>query len=148
MSALWKKGLLSAFKGNGGLTVIIYYCITIIANIAAVIVFSDRINITSISALPLSLIALMIFQALVFKHEKSEEDFRTAYGSNLTPNEERTLLCLNSISLLAAVPFMIPFIVFFSSPVKLISILVYIVGLIGGSVAYRIKNKGKTCSKE
>lgn len=46
MPALWKKGILSAFKKNGELTMIIYYCITIIANIVAAIVFHKSINIT------------------------------------------------------------------------------------------------------
>lgn len=43
MSALWKKGILPTFKGSGGLTGIIYYCITIIANIVAAIVFYKNI---------------------------------------------------------------------------------------------------------
>ena len=38
---------------------------------------------------------------------------------------------------------MIPFIFFFPSFVKILSVLIYIVGLIGGLILYRIKNKGK-----
>ena len=38
---------------------------------------------------------------------------------------------------------MIPFIFFFPSFVKILSVLIYIVGLIGGLILYTIKNKGK-----
>ena len=68
---------------------IIYYCITIIANIVVAIVFYKNINVTVLSVMPLFLIALMIFQALLFKNEKVENGFRTTYGSNLTEKKEQ-----------------------------------------------------------
>lgn len=147
MPELWKKRLLSSFKGNGRLTMIIYYCITIIANIVAVIVFYKNINVTVLSVMPLLLIALMIFQALLFKNEKVENGFRTAYGSNLTADEENKMLDSGSSFLLATIPWMIPFILFFPSIVKVLSILVYFVGLVGGLILYRIKNKGKIVNR-
>ena len=126
---------------------IIYYCITIIANIVAAIVFYKNINITVLSVMPLFLIALMIFQALLFKNEKVENGFRTTYGSNLTADEENKMLDSGSSFLLATIPWMIPFILFFPSIVKVISILVYIVGLVGGLILYRIKNKGRIVNR-
>ena len=126
---------------------IIYYCITIIANIVAAIVFYKNINVTVLSVIPLFLIALMIFQALLFKNEKVENGFRTAYGSNLTADEENKMLDSGSSFLLATIPWMIPFILFFPSIVKVISILVYIVGLVGGLILYRIKNKGRIVNR-
>ena len=147
MPALWKKGLLSAFKKNGELTMIIYYCITIIANIVAAIVFHKSINITALSAMPLFLIALMIFQAHIFKNEKVENGFRTAYGSNLTADEENKMLDSGSSFLFATIPWMIPFVLFFPSIVKVLSILVYIIGLVGGLMLYRIKNKGRIINR-
>lgn len=63
---------------------VIYYCITILANIAAIPIFYEYINISALSIVPLFLIALMIFQALLFKNEKVENGFRTAYGSTAT----------------------------------------------------------------
>lgn len=147
MPELWKKRLLSSFKGNGRLTMIIYYCITIIANIVAAIVFYKNINVTVLSVMPLLLIALMIFQALLFKNEKVENGFRTAYGSNLTADEENKMLDSGSSFLLATIPWMIPFILFFPSIVKVLSILVYFVGLVGGLILYRIKNKGKIVNR-
>ena len=122
---------------------LIYYCITIIANLIAIIAFYKNINITGLSIVPLFLIALMIFQALMFKHEKVENGFRTKYGSNLTADEENDMQSVASKFLYAAIPWMIPFIVFFTSPIKLISVLVYIIGFIGGSLLYVLKNKNK-----
>ena len=121
----------------------IYYCITALANIISVIAFYKNINITVLSVLPLALIALMIFQAILLKGERAENGFETAYASNLTADEQNTMSNIGSAFLLATIPFMIPFVIFFSSPVKLISILVYIVGLLGGGVIYRLKNNGK-----
>ena len=126
---------------------IIYYCITIIANIVAAIVFYKNINVTVLSVMPLFLIALMIFQALLFKNEKVENGFRTTYGSNLTADEENKMLDSGSSFLLATIPWMIPFILFFPSIVKVISILIYIVGLVGGLILYRIKNKGRIVNR-
>ena len=126
---------------------IIYYCITIIANIVAAIIFHKSINITVLSAMPLFLIALMISQAHIFKNAKVENGFRTAYGSNLTADEENKLLRSGSSFLCATIPWMIPFILFFPSFVKVLSFLVYIVGLIGGLILYRIKNQEKIMNR-
>ena len=126
---------------------VIYYCITILANIAAIPIFFEYINISVLSIVPLFLIALMIFQALLFKNEKVENGFRTAYGSNLTADEENKLLGSGSSFLFATIPWMIPFILFFPPFVKVLSTLVYIVGLIGGILLYRIKNKGKILNR-
>ena len=93
------------------------------------------------------LIALMIFQALLFKNEKVENGFRTAYGSNLTADEENKLLSSGSSFLFATIPWMTPFVLFFPAIVKVLSILVYIIGLVGGLILYRVKNKGKTVNR-
>ena len=126
---------------------IIYYFITTLSNIAAVIIFRKSISITGLSVIPLFLIGLMIFQALIFKNEKVENGFRTAYGSNLTADEENKIFSSGSSSLFAAIPWMIPFIFFFPSFVKAFSILVYIVGLFGGLLLYRSKNKGEIINR-
>ena len=126
---------------------LIYYCITILANIAAISIFYKHINVSALSIVPLFLIALMIFQALLFKNEKVENGFRTAYGSNLTADEENKMLSSGSSFLFATIPWMIPFILFFPSFVKVLSLLVYIIGLIGGLLLYRIKNKEKISNR-
>lgn len=126
---------------------IIYYSITILANIIAIFIFHKNINISALSIIPLILITLMIFQAYFFKKEKVENGFRTTYRSNLTDNEENNMLNSASTFLLATIPWMITFIFFFPSFVKIFSVLIYIVGLIGGFVIYRIKNKEKITNR-
>ena len=126
---------------------VIYYFITILANIAAIPIFYEYINISALSIVPLFLIALMIFQALLFKNEKVENGFRTAYGSNLTADEGNKLLSSGSSFLFATIPWMIPFVLFFPAIVKVLSTLVYIIGLVGGLILYRIKNKGKIVNR-
>lgn len=126
---------------------IIYYCATILANIAAIFLFYKNINISVLSIVPLFLIVLMIFQAHFFKSEKTENGFRTAYSSNLTADEENKMLDSGSSFLFATIPWMIPFVLFFPSIVKALSILVYIIGLVGGLILYRIKNKGRIVNR-
>ena len=109
--------------------------------------FYEYINISALSIGPLFLIALMIFQAILFKNEKVENGYRTAYGSNLTADEENKLLSSGSSFLFATIPWMIPFVLFFPTIVKVLSILVYIIGLVGGLILYRIKNKGKIVNR-
>ena len=118
----------------------IYYAITVAANILAAIVFYQNINITALSLLPICLIVLMLFQASIFKTHKTENGFRTMYGSNLTDDEENSMFSKGSSFLFATIPWMIPFVIFFSSPIKALSILAYVIGLIGGLVWYRLKN--------
>ena len=126
---------------------VIYYCITILANIATIPIFYKYINISALSIVPLFLIVLMIFQAILFKNEKVENGFRTAYGSNLTADEENKMLDSGSTFLFATIPWMIPFILFFPAIVKVLSVLVYIVGLVGGLILYKIKNKDKIINR-
>lgn len=126
---------------------IIYYCITIIANIVAAIVFHKSINVTGLSVMPLFLIALMIFQSLIFKNEKVENGFRTAYGSNLTADEENKMLGSGSSILYRrdsvddTVCFLLPIIC------KSSFYLGLYIGLVGGLLLYRIKNKGKIMNR-
>ena len=126
---------------------VIYYCITILANIAAIPIFFEYINISALSIVPLFLIALMIFQALLFKTEKAENGFRTNYAGKLTDAEENGMNLSISKFLPATIPWMIPFVIFFPSVVKVLSIFVYLIGFGGGAVLYKLKNKDKITSR-
>ena len=126
---------------------VIYYCITILANIAAIPIFYEYINISALSIVPLFLIALMIFQALLFKTEKAENGFRTNYARKLTDAEENEMNLSVSKFLPATIPWIIPFVIFFPSVVKVLSIFVYVIGLGGGAVLYKLKNKDKITSR-
>ena len=126
---------------------LIYYCTTIAANIIAAFVFRKSMNISALSLLPLCLMALMAFQAMIFKNQKAENGFQTAYNSNLTADEENRMMQSGSRFLLATVPWMIPFVIFFPSVVKILSILVYLVGLIGSLIWFRWKHKDKIAKR-
>lgn len=119
----------------------IYYFVTGIADLIAVIAFYKCINITVLSILPLFFIALILFQAAIFKKEKWEKGFRTRYGSDFTEEEENAMSDFAATALYAAIPLMIPFIFFFPSAIKFLSVLIYLIALIAGIFTYRIKNK-------
>ncbi len=119
----------------------IYYSITVVANIIAIAAFHKNINITALSVLPLFFIALILFQATIFKKEKWEKGFRTRYGSDFTEEEENAMSDFAATALYTAIPLMIPFIFFFPSAIKFLSVLIYLIALIAGIFAYRIKNK-------
>lgn len=119
----------------------IYYFVVGIANLIAVIAFYKNINITALSVLPLFFIGLILFQATVFKKEKWEKGFRTRYGSDFNEEEENAMSDFAATALYAAIPLMIPFVLFFPSAIKFLSVLIYLLALIVGIFAYRIKNK-------
>ena len=74
--------------------------------------------------------------------EKTENGFRTAYGSPFTAEEENGMTDFASTALHAAIPLMIPFIFFFPSVVKVLSsFVIYALAFAVGLFAYRIKNK-------
>lgn len=120
----------------------IYYLIAIVANIIAVVAFHKSINISVLSILPLFFIALILFQAALFKKEKIENGFRTAYCSPFTAEEENGMTGFAATALYAAIPLMIPFIFFFPAAVKvLLSFIIYALAFAAGLFTYRIKNK-------
>ncbi len=125
----------------------LYYCIMIIANIVLAVIFYRNINITILSFVPIFLIALIVFQVKYFKNEKVENDFRTTYGSNLTEDEETSMFEYISKALIAIIPWMIPFVIFFSSLIKALSIFVYVFGFISGALMYRLRNRDKVLSR-
>ena len=121
---------------------LIYYIVAILANVIAIAVFRKSIQIEILSILPLVFIALMLFQSALFKKVKSENGFRTAYGSPFTAEEENGMSDFASTALHAAIPLMIPFVFFFPSVVKaLSSFVIYAAAFAVGLFAYRIKNK-------
>lgn len=120
---------------------VIYYGAVILANIVSAIVFHEHLNITLWSAFPAALMLVMIFQVSYFKHDTSEKGFSTAYGSGYTHEEEKNVTRYITNALLYFMPLLVPFILFFTSYAKLISILLYATALIVGSLVYRIKHK-------
>ena len=118
------------------------FALPILANIVAIIAFHKSIQINALSVLPIVFIALMLFQAALFKKARSENGFRTAYGSPFTAEEENGMTDFASTALHAAIPLMIPFIFFFPSAIKVLaSFVIYALAFATGLFTYRIKNK-------
>ena len=121
----------------------IYYITMIILNILAAVIFFEYINITAISIVPIFILILMLFQAFLFYNSK-ENEFNTTYSvrSELNQTEENTLFYYNANSMLICVPLLLPFILFFSSGIKFICLIIYLLGY-SGALVFRIKNKDK-----
>lgn len=122
---------------------VVYYCLALLANIALLFIFGKHLSISAISLVPVFLIALSAFQAVYFKKEKTDDGFSTAYGSGFTHKEESMLMRYASYSLLATIPLLVPFVFFFGTFIKTLSVFVYIGGFAFGLVLYRIKHNSQ-----
>jgi len=121
---------------------LIYYIVAAVANIIAIAAFYKSVQINALSVLPIVFIALILFQAALFKKARGENGFRTAYGSPFTVEEENGMAGFAATALYAAIPLMIPFIFFFPSAVKVLSsFVIYAAAFAAGLFTYRIKNK-------
>ena len=101
----------------------IYYIVHVAINIALLIIFRTNIIIDLMSILPVFLIALMLIQAPMFKvdiHRSSVGD--TAYSTGntvrLTDDELEKQYKYTRYSFYGLIPFVFPFIFFFSSYAK------------------------------
>ena len=121
----------------------IYYFLTVGLNLGALILFFENISVSHLSLVPVFLIALTILQSFLFKSIRSESGYRTNYGSYLTADEENKRNEYVSKFMLASTPWMVPFIFFFPSPFKLLSIFIHFIGLVGGTLMHRVKHKNE-----
>lgn len=119
----------------------LYYIITIIANIIVSVVFYDRTNFSVVSVSPILLMILSISQAAYFNNHRRKKDFNINNDSPLTEEEWAQAAIYIRNSYMIAVPLFIPFILFFSMWIKLLSLLLYFAGVVGGMLYYRIRNK-------
>ena len=121
----------------------IYYFLTVGLNLGALILFFENISVSHLSLVPVFLIALTILQSFLFKSIRSESGYRTNYGSYLTADEENKRNEYVSKFMLASTPWMVPFIFFFPSPFKLLSIFIHFIGLVGGTLMHRVKHQNE-----
>ena len=117
---------------------LIYYCTVILGWVVALFFLIDHLNVTAMSVVPIILIALSSFQASLFKNEQGN-----AYGSNYNEEEKAGLTRYMSVALKLSIPWHIPFVCFFDSGFKLISVIVYLLGMFGGTLVYVLKNGRK-----
>ncbi|MBE6641794.1 MAG: hypothetical protein E7619_09430 [Ruminococcaceae bacterium] len=126
---------------------LIYCCIAYLLNLVCIVIFKSELRFTSLSLMPALLTAIMLFQAFYFKSEKTDANFQTAHGSVFTAEEQNEIQSYISKALFITAPLILPFAFFFSSPIKLLSILVYIIGYVSAPIIYRAKNKEKINSR-
>ena len=126
----------------------IYYIVHAVINMALLIAFRANIIVDFLSVVPVFLIVLMLIQAPMFKvdnHRNSLGD--TAYSTGntvrLTDDELEKQYKYTRYSFYGLIPFVFPFIFFFSSYAKLCSIIPYILAYIVGNVIFKFKY-GKT----
>lgn len=126
----------------------VYYLLTVGLNLGALILFFGSVSVSRLSLVPAFLIVLTLLQYFLFKSLKSERGYRTNYGSPLTSDEENKRNEYVSKFMLAVIPWMLPFIFFFPSPLKLLSVFVHFIGLLGGTLIHRAKHKNDILSRE
>jgi len=108
---------------------ILYYLVIFLGTVMTAVIWPTNINITPLSLIPLLLILLMAFQAWFFRSEQTDSGFSTAYGWEIPAEEQNRRAKAMSITLRWAIPLQLPLIVFFSSAVKLISIVIYFLSI-------------------
>lgn len=119
---------------------IIYYIAAVAINIICVLVFRNHININLESIIPVAMIDLSIFEVAYFgNNDNFQENTMYTSQNSLNDNEkEKMYLCMRRAFLLA-IPLFVPFISFFSKWIKILSILIMFLTLIGGGLYFRIK---------
>lgn len=109
---------------------ILYHLAAFLITMLTAIIWPKYVNITPLSLIPLLLALLMAFQAWFFRNEPIDSEFSTAYGWAIPTEEQNRRAKAMSITLRWAIPLQLPLIVFFSSAVKLISIVIYLLSII------------------
>ena len=99
------------------------------------------------SVLPLFLLLLSVFQSVYFNNNRGKKDFSSNNTSELTEKEWERMSVYMSRSYLVAVPLFIQFIIFFDSPAKVLSVLVFFAAFCGGGIYFRVKHKDERVSR-
>ena len=120
---------------------VIYYVVTLGLNLFGALVFHERWNLEYHSLIPLFLIGLSLFQIAYFSRHPTKREFHSNNDSDLTDAEWEQMMQYSIRSYLVFIPFLIPFICFFSHWGKMLSIPVFFAAFVGGAVAYRIRHQ-------
>ena len=114
--------------------IVVYPCMAL-----TTICFFGYWSITPLSALPLFLMVLMYVQGRMLRGNSIHREEQTAYGGQLEPAEEQQLFSWQSTGLYVFAPWMLPFVFFFSSGVKLCAVGLYFLGWLGGILLFRLR---------
>ena len=119
----------------------LYYIILVTVYAVSSVVFRSYINITSASLLPMFLLILSVFQAVYFHNHRGKNDFNINNDSPLTEKDWENISVNNRNSYMIVIPLFIPFVLYFSIWIKLLSIILYLFGFAGGMFYYRIRHR-------
>lgn len=140
---------------------LLYYAAHILANGAAVLIFRQYLNITWVSLMPVIYLVLFVLQ-MCWPHqfarnrwhylkertmagyshiEKDQDGNVTAWGRRYVSKDPTSSDDLRLVFLL--LPFCLPFVLFFSTVVKILSFFLYLLIIILYLVIHAIRSKGK-----
>lgn len=123
-----------------------YIILAVILNAVLTIIYIDHISINASSLIPIAVLMLMLIQSLLmFSNSRTYGDTAYSHSSliRLTDAEEQELYAILRKTLLCLVPLCIPFVLFFSTYVKLLSIMIYFVSFIASGIIFKLKNRNK-----
>ena len=104
-----------------------------------VAVFHGDWCLTAGSLLPLFFVLLSLALAVSFRKATPREE-QTAYGSDLTPEEQGLLGRYSSFGLGLLAPWQGIFLFFFPTAVKMLSVLLFLAGVIAGPCLFRVRH--------
>ena len=104
-----------------------------------VAVFPGYWCLTAGSLLPLFFVLLSLALAVSFRKATPREE-QTAYGSDLTPEEQGLLGKYTSFGLGLLAPWQGIFLFFFPTAVKMLSVLLFLAGVIAGPCLFRVRH--------
>ena len=122
----------------------LYYATHAVINAVLLIAFHNSIAFHYLSLAPLVLIAIMLFNLLLFKEQTKEKTYYgdTAYSESaarLSFGEQKEANAYFRLSFLLMIPFEIPFIFFLPSYFKLFSLIPFILAYVLGGLISRKK---------
>jgi len=137
MSELQKKRLLQKEVGK---QMKLYYFVLCTIYLSLTIVFHDSIIISVTSIVPVILILLSIIQAGYFHNHRSKKDFNINNDAPIKDEEWEKAAEYMRNSYMIIIPLFVPFILFFSTWGKVVSLILYFIGFSAGIIYYRIRN--------
>lgn len=121
---------------------LIYFAILLIEVLLTLVLFKHTNFISLYSSAPIACIIISLFCSFLGTESKPNRvsDTETAYGSNLTLEEQYELSVCQATAHIISILIHLPILFFVPSAFKLISIAVIIFAFIGSGVYFRIKH--------
>ena len=126
----------------------LYYAIHAVINAVLLIAFHNSIVIQHLSTAPIVLIAIMLFNLLLFKEQIEKKTYYgdTAYSESATRlnfEEQKAANAYFRLVFLLMLPFEIPFIFFLPSYFKLFCLIPFVLAYALGGLIFRKKMGGR-----